>query len=632
MGKTPDQQWVQTLLSKYISPGKKLTVTQWANANRYLSKESSAEPGIWRTSRTPFLKGIMDSLSDPKVKETWFMKGSQTGGTEAGNNWLGFIIDHAPGPAMMIMGDEQSAKDNSLIRIDPMIENSPSLRSKVRSAREQDSGNTRLMKRFPGGYLSIISARSASKLRSKPIKYLFADEVDSYPGDVGGEGDPVKLAQKRLRTFTRAKSFAVSTPTIKGHSRIEKGYEQSDRRKYHVPCPHCGAKQELIWEQIKYTEDNPYTTYYECKSCKAKIHEHHKEKLLREGVWVATNPKAREGIVGFHLSSLYSPWTSWAEVVQIYLDSKDDPAAYITFVNHELGLPYEDKGEAPAWEKLFYRKGGYLRGQVPDGVLFLTAGVDIQQDRIECEVVGWGRGKESWSIDYFIFLGDTSTKGTGPWKELSELLERQFERVSGGSMPIWTMAIDQGYRKTQVFDFCMKYTQNRVIPVKGSYSLQSVISRPQPAYLVVSGKKTQISLYRYDVGDGIIKSEIYSYLKSEPEEGEYPPGYCHFPENYDESYFQMLTAEQLVQRENSKTKVITFAWEKIRERNESLDCRKYARSAAALRGIDSFSDKIWSQMEACYPTGEEKVQQNYSTKPRKTARKGRKIYSSGIRS
>ena len=246
-----------------LTPEPLLSISQWADRYRRLSQRASAEPGPWRTERTPYMREIMDGLSPSSpVERVVFMKGSQIGGTECGNNWIGYVIHKSPGPMMVVQPTVELAKRNSKQRIDPLIEESEVLRQLVKSPRSRDSGNTVLSKQFPGGVLVTTGANSAVGLRSMAVRYLFLDEVDAYPGDVDGEGDPVHLAYARTRTFSRRKVFLCSTPLITGLSRIEAAYLESDQRRYWVPCPHCGEFQVLKFERLRWPKGEPQKVSY----------------------------------------------------------------------------------------------------------------------------------------------------------------------------------------------------------------------------------------------------------------------------------------------------------------------------------------------------------------------------------
>jgi phage terminase large subunit GpA-like protein len=383
-------------------PDPLLTVSEWADRYRRLSQRASAEPGPWRTERTPYAKEIMDCLSaSSPVERVVLIKGAQLGGTEVGNNWLGYIIHQAPGPCLAVQPTVEMAKRNSKQRIDPLIEESEALRGLVSEPRSRDSGNTTLAKEFPGGMLVMTGANSAVGLRSMAVRYLFMDEVDAYPGDVDGEGDPIKLALARTRTFARRKIFMVSTPKITGLSKIEAAFDDSDQRRYWVPCPHCQEFQVLRFAQLRWPRQQPERAGYICEHCEGEIQNYQKHWMLPRGELRTASPGAGKA-AGFHLSSLYSPvgWFSWADVAVMFTEAQKNPALLQVFANTVLGETWAQQGDAPEWQRLYDRREDYPIGTVPPGGLLLTAGVDIQKDRIEVEVVAWGRGKESWSVDY----------------------------------------------------------------------------------------------------------------------------------------------------------------------------------------------------------------------------------------
>lgn len=585
-------QVVWVAASEAIRPDPILTVSEWADRHRFLSQRASAEPGAWRTDRTPYLREIMDCLSATSpVEKVVFMKGAQVGGTEAGNNWLGYVIDNCPGPMLMVQPTVEMAKRNSKTRIAPLIEESPSLRDKVRDPRSRDSGNSLLAKEFPGGVVVMAGANSAAGLRSMPVRFLFLDEPDAYPGDVDGEGDPCALAEARTRTFSRRKVFYVSTPTLAGRSRIEREFLDSDMRFFEVPCPLCGTYQQLVWPQMKWEEGHPETVRYECCHCGEQFEEHHKNKILTQGRWVPQNPEGKWR--GYHISSLYSPlgWWSWAQCVEASIQAQKSDEAMRVFQNTILGLTYADTGEAPDWELLYHRREQYPIGTVPDEAVFLTAGVDVQKDRIEMEVVGWGRNLESWSIDYQIIPGDTA--GDEVWELLSRAIRNEYPRGNGLSVPIRMTAIDTGYRTQEVYRWVKGQSALRVMAVKGREQQATIISQPSTVEVSVRGKRIRGGVKVWPVGVSVAKSELYGWLRrklpTNLEEG-LPFGWCHFPQ-HGEEYFRQLTAEALVSRIVRGYQ--KFQWEKTRERNEALDCRIYNRAACMAVGADRWDEKRW---------------------------------------
>ena len=392
-----------------LAPDPLLTVPEWSEKHRMLAARASAEPGRYRIARTPYMRAIMDALSpaDP-CRRVVFMKAAQVGATEGANCFIGFVIHQAPGPMLAVQPTVELAKRNSRQRIDPLIEESAALRSLVRPARSRDSGNTMLSKEFAGGILIMIGANSAVGLRSIPARYILLDEVDAYPASADEEGDPVTLAEARSLTFAhRRKVLLISTPTVKGFSHIEREYEASDQRRYFVPCPHCGYAQVLVFERLKWDTGKPETAAYHCAACETPIAEHYKTAMLAAGVWRATGTAADTSTIGFHLSALYSPvgWLSWEAVARAWIAAQGSDEAIRAFRNTILGETWVESGEAPDWQRLYDRRERWPAGTVPAGGLFLTAGADVQKDRIEVDVWAWGRGLESWLIDHVVIEG-----------------------------------------------------------------------------------------------------------------------------------------------------------------------------------------------------------------------------------
>jgi phage terminase large subunit GpA-like protein len=590
-----------------IKPDSPLTVSAWADKYRKLEKKSSAEPGQWRTARTPYLKEILDCLStNSGVEEVVLMKAAQIAGTEAILNAVGYMIDHAPGPILVVQPTVELAKRFSRQRLESMIRSTPRLAAKVAPSRMRDSGNTLLSKEFPGGILILTGANSAVGLRSIPARYLFCDEIDGYPIDVDEEGSPLQLAAARQRTFARRKRFYVSTPTIAGRSAIENAYETSDRRRYFVPCPYCEEMQPLEFSRLEWAKRKlpPEKAVYVCRKCERPIEERHKTQMLASGEWRAENPKVETR--GYHLNALYAPvgWISWGDIASGFVDTYRDPDKYRVFVNTVLGEVWTQRGEAPEWEKLMARREAYESGTVPRGALFLTAGVDVQKDRLVVEIVGWGRGKQSWSIDYGTLPGDTADLERGPWKQLDELLGRTFPHADGADMPVRMLAVDSGYNTSVVYAWARRYPMNRVLAVKGQAQGGVLIGSPTAVEVTVGGRKLKRGGRVWPVCTPIAKSELYGWLQLEPPEkgSEFPPGFCHFPE-YAEEYFKELTAEHLVAHKTRKG-FMRFEWELIPGRaNEMLDCRVYARAAASLAGLDRYRESDWAALQRALTGG-----------------------------
>lgn len=597
----PTNLWADSIWRRAIRPDPAMTVTEWADRNRFLSQRASAEPGRWDTARTPYLREIMDCLSSGSpVERVVFMKGAQIGGTEAGNNWLGYIMHLAPGPVMAVSPTVELAKRASRQRIDPLIEESPALRGLVQPARSRDSGNTVLSKEFPGGVLVLTGANSAVGLRSMPVRYLFLDEVDAYPADADGEGDPIGLAIQRTATFARRKILMVSTPTTAGVSRIEAAFDESDQRRYFVPCPDCGEFQILRWSNVKWKEIGLPVDQacYLCDHCGSLWPEHRKAWFLPRGEWRPT-AEGDSRTAGFHLSALYSPpgWYSWSQAARESEAAGRNPHRRKVFVNTALGETFAESSEAPDWHRLYDRREDYPPGLVPQGGLYLTAGADVQKDRIEVEVVAWGRDRESWSVDYLVLHGNPSQ--TGVWHQLDALLARDFKHTGGGVLSIGQFAIDTGGLHTnEVYSWAARHPPNRVMAVQGRAKSATALGSPTKVELTRAGRKFRRGAYLWPVGVSLLKSQLYGWLGQEsPSEGEdLPQGWCHFPTAYGEEYFKQLTAERLVRRQK-RNGFVSLEWELSRERNEALDCRIYAMAAAVAARLDSWGEQDWKAAE-----------------------------------
>ena len=578
-------------------PDPLLTVSEWADQYRVLSTRASAEPGPWRTERTPYLKEIMDCLSPSSpVERVVFMKGAQVGATECGNNWIGYVIHQAPGPMMAVQPTVEMAKRNSKQRIDPLIEESEVLRKLVRDPRSRDSGNTVLAKEFPGGVLVMTGANSAVGLRSMAARYLFLDEIDGYPGDVDDEGDPIQLVAARARTFARRKIYLVSTPKITGLSRIEAAFEESDQRRYWVPCPVCGEYQTLKFAQLTWPKGKPKQAVYVCEHCSARVENHQKHTMLARGEW---RPSAvGDGrTAGFWLSSLYSPvgWFSWADAAEMFEKARKNPTLLQVFVNTVLGETWAEAGDAPDWQRLYDRRENYRLGTVPAGGLFLVAGCDVQRDRLEIALVAWGRNRENWLTDYVVLDGDTSRPEV--WDRLTDLLNTTYPHASGARLGIVRMAVDSGFATPQVYAWAREQGPGRVLVTKGYETGSAPIGQPSAVEVTLDGRKIKRGVKVWPVATGMLKSELYGWLKLErptEESKPYPPGYCHFPQ-LPEEFFKQLTAEQLVPKVVKGYRKLE--WVKTRERNEALDTYVLCRAAATQFGMDRFGERQWKALE-----------------------------------
>ncbi len=585
-------------LLRGLKPDPILTVSEWSDQFRILPP-ASAEPGPFRTRRTPFMKEISDKLSatDP-AQIIFFQKCSQISGTETGNNWVGYTIDIAPAAMLYVMPTDTMMKNCSTTRIQPMISTTPALSKKIKPARSREGGNTMMRKEFEGGLIIMVGANSPNGVSSNPVKKVYLDEIDRYPANIGGEGDVIALAITRTSTYgATRKILGTSTPTIAGTSLINKEIKKTGQRRFHVPCPHCGGYQHLKFSNLKWTAGKYDKVAYECEHCHELIEERFKTKMLAAGHWVADFPELEDGITfGYLINALYSPygWYSWFTMAKEYDDALDDLPKMITFVNTKLGDVYETKGDAPDWQQLYNKRESYKLNVANNEVLFITAGVDIQKDRIEVEIVGWGKGKQSWSIDYRVLNGNTDTASNEVWNDLAKIINETWEREDGAILNLRMMAVDSGNNTAVVYEFCRKFPVSKVIPIKGKDEMALMVSQPRQVDTSRSGKKIgQTKVWM--VGVSLIKTELYGWLKLQRmDDQDYPHGYCHFP-MYDEHHFRSLTAEQVEYVKNKKG-FTQLSWVKKYERNERLDCRVYARAAAYVIGIDRLNDDDWETL------------------------------------
>lgn len=603
-----------------IYPDPPIAMDEWADKYRRLSEKSSPEPGQWKTSRVPFMAEPMQSLSTTTdVQDVSLMKGTQISGTETGNNFVGYVIDHVPGSMMVVQPTLDMGKRYSRQRVDPMINDMPILKEKVATSKSRDGGNTLLEKDFIGGYLVITGANSATGLRSMPVRFLFMDETDAYPFDLDNEGDPEQLAVKRTQNFSRKKILRVSTPTVDGMSRIQKSFLRGDQRYYHVPCPHCGSAQKLVWDQLKWNknlprEQQPASVYYECKDCHEPILEHEKTNMLALGTWIPENPDAPAHRRSYHINSLYSPlgWYSWANAVEDFLDAQGDIELLKTFTNTVLAEVWKESINDVSAKMLQSKAEPYEMGIVPKGGLEITAGVDTQDDRLEVYVYAWGRSEESWLVDYTVIFGDPGIppeeqwtteqaelyKASGtksPWDELTDYLHKPWPMATGHQLFISQYAVDTGGHHTHdVYNFVRRNQRHGAIAVKGaSQSNKPIIGRPSWIDIDWRGRTIKRGLQLYMVGTDTAKSTIYNRYQKEEKGG---AGYMHYPDGLPLEIFEQLTAEKLTRRYRKGFAI--YEWTKSSaSRNEGTDCTVYAYAAALKLGIHRYSNAKWDSLE-----------------------------------
>ena len=562
-------------VNKAWAPPPRMTVTEWADAFRQMSSENCAEPGRFKSERAPYQRGPMDAISDPLIETVTIMSSAQVGKNEICHNGLGWIIDLNPGPILWVAPTEKAGEKWSKTRLAPMLRDTPRLRLKVADPKSRDTGNTILEKQFPSGLLFIVGSNAPSGLASQPIQYVFGDEIDRMEDSAGTEGDILALAAKRTTTYPgRRKLVWVSTPGIKGISRISKSWEKSDQRRYFMPCPHC---QELItfrWRDPDGTyrviwphaPEQPEKAHYVCDQCGGVITDAHKHRMLQAGDWIAGRPEVK-GHAGFHLNELYSPWRTFGDVAKAFVEATSlGPKSLMVWVNTSLGEPWDPRDGEDLQAQGLKKRREPFEAEVPLGVGYLTLGGDIQDDRWEYIIRGWGRGGESWLIKRGMVTGNPGLAGF--WDQVDQVLLSEHRHESGFPMRINAACLDSGgHFNKQVLAFCRPRSPRRVFAIKGA-------SRPLQKPVVRSNNKSKL----WQVDTVALKDTFFACLRVETP----GPGYLHWPESLMDDYFDQITSEKVVYRTASG--LTRRVYQKIAEgiRNEALDCEVYAAAAWEL--------------------------------------------------
>lgn len=564
------------IAAEAIRPDPDLTLVEWAERHYHLDTASSPHAGQYRVAKTPYCAEPLNRLSphDTETEQVVLMFGSQLGKTTIGLIFTGYSLAQSPSSLLVVMPTVDLAHDHSRTRIEPMIEASPQLRERVPPRRSRDGGNAVLRKQAPGAALMLAGANAPAGLSSKPIRRLILDEEDRYPLDSGGEGSPSALAIQRTAFFFNRKILRMSTPTRAGASRIAQAFEQTDQRRYFVPCPRCGAFQTLKWAGVHWEAGRELEAWYECEHCSGRIANHEKTWMLARGEWRATAVGLR-GRAGYHLSSLYAPVgaLSWGKLAEEFVNAKrlNDPTLLQAFVNTKLAETWdardakaidrdalEARAVAESWAKV-----------APAGVVAITAGADVQADRIEVEAVGWGEQEESWSLDYTVLEGDTTAPEV--WEALDRYLDRRWAHQSSTvDLPIALACIDANYRQDAVLRFVRR--RRRAFAVIGR-------DGDRPIWPRASNERGRAKrgLRRGDVrvvGVDAAKERLFARLETTS-----GPGACYWPAGRPSSWFEGLASEYRAVRYVRGREVIN--WTPLRQgiRNEPLDCRVYAMAA-----------------------------------------------------
>lgn len=574
----------------------RLTLSAWADAYRVISPENSPEPGRWRTARAPFLREIMDACCDPAVERVVFKKSAQVGWTETVNNVVGYHVHQLPSPILVLQPTVDAAKMWSKERLTPMLRDTPVLRGKVKESGRRDAKNTLQLKVFPGGYLAVVGSNSAVGLRSRPIRVVIGDEVDAYGVSAKaahGEGDPLALAIKRTANFWNRKILEGSTPTVKGLSRIERDYELSDQRRYLVPCPFCGHAQELRWANIRWENGDPQTAAYLCGTfdpagtltagCGALIPESRKAAMVAAGHWVPQRPG--RPIRGYHIWAAYSLFVSWAQLVTEFLDAQGNPERLRVWVNTVLGETWDETGEKIESDALVARREPGTGETVPAWAAALTAGVDVQADRLEVSVWAWGPQDESGLLRHEVLWGDPGLPEV--WDRLAVVLFRKWPHASGATLELRGACVDSGYHTDEVYRFTTRHRARNVYATKGS----------SEAAVAAVGKPSKVNRGRtllFPIGTVAIKDSLFSRLKVATR----GPGYVHFP-MVEEEYFRQLTAEAVQVRYHQRRPIRAYV--KHYERNEALDCAVLAQAAREILGLRDQLASLWARLQPTAP-------------------------------
>lgn len=608
-----DASWVRAryaaaraIRARLVLPPR-LTGSEWADAHRVLSPESSAEPGPWKTSRVIYLKEILDAACDRVTQDLTIVKCSQSAGSEVLLNAAGFFMDQEPSPILVIQPNvKPMAEAFSKDRVAPMIRDCGVLRGKVRDPRSRDSGNTVLHKIFPGGQMTIAGANSPAGLASRPIRVLLADELDRWKASAGTEGDPLALGTKRQVTFRhRKKAIKVSSPGNELESRIAKEWTLSDQRHYYVPCPHCGHEQpfewrdtggkpdiapgtgayRLIWEKDKTGDDvvhKPETAQYVCRECACLIAETYKAWMMSKGKWVKHNPASKRA--GWHISGFMSPWVRWSDIAAEFLRVNEDAEQLKTFFNTTLGLLWVGQGEKVDPSSLASRRDAY-RAEVPAPVGALTAFIDVHGDRIELDVHGWAAKEEWYHIRLEKLYGDPEFDDV--WQRARTTIEKEWQHEGGATMRISAVFVDSGFKQDVVFKFVKSMGGGRVFASKGADNAKQPLSR--------ASKANRDGVKVFTVNPTTFKDVLFARLKKKAP----GPGFMHFgPEaqtGADDAYFMQYAAEKrLVEFVNNRP-VVKYI-NPAKKRNEAID--HYVGNLAALRSRGDATGQRLGQMAA----------------------------------
>ena len=652
-------QRLREMLLGALKPVPDISITEWAEQNIYLPKKVTSEEGPFRIARTPYLREIMDCMhpSNP-INEVIVWSGTQLGKTQSIFNSVFFNIVNAPAGILFGFSNTEEMKKMIQNRFDPIVDANPIIRERIFAQRAGRSGDTLNFKDFPGGDISFASGEAPAAWISNPRRYIYIDEADAMPKDLNGKGDVYELAKDRVSSWGNRYKIYMSSTTTNKSSRIKKEYELTEMSKYFVPCPHCGHYQLIDWARFHWEVDNLIVNdvWMDCEECGYHIHDYDKEYMLPRGEWRATNPlPTPKNKRGFWISGLYAPvgWQSWKGCVETYLKAtRDRDVTKLTaFFNSILAMPYEEYSDRPDWQRLYNlsRGSGYISGQIPKDVLFLTSATDVQENRLETEIKGWCRNGRSKSIATFKFFcrqdEKTDTISAKCWDEYqSTILDGQFIREDGVCLRTVQNAIDRSYNTITVNAFWQNYCRiEESRGLKGDYRLTQVRGRDNTNDIISSfkldkpgqkgakrlskNKKRKDGVFFFiDVGVSVLKTQIYKDLNEEDNVERTKPNIMIFPADYDEEFFKQLTAEEWIPPD-SKHK--HGHWDNPRHRNEALDLSVYNRAMWYLIGAYEFTDANYDYIESQYSMSKKAVKAEVQRKKKATVRvlnKGGDIY------
>lgn len=593
--KTARELW-QYISKNGLKPLPKTSVSNWADNHRMLSSGISAEPGKWKTSRAPYQKDIMNAFTEPGIHRVVVKSSSQIGKSDMMNNVIGRFAHLDPCAIMMIQPTIDMAQDYSKTRIAPMIRDTKVLNNLFYDVKSRDANNTILSKVFPGGRLIMCGANSPAGLASRPIRILLADEVDRFPDSAGTEGDPVDLAAKRMTTFWNSCMGLFSTPTNEGSSRIDEEYLAGTQEEWQHKCPNCGEYHLLRhidmtvdYKEIK-TPSGKKTVIvndvkWRCPHCGFSFSE--KEMKQTPQKYISRNADAlKNGIRSFFVNGFTSPWMTWTRIMREWLEAKGDPEREKVIMNTVFGESYKQKG-AFEDEQIFLRRRESYGAELPNGVLLLTAAIDTQDNRLEYEVVGWGKEEECWGIRKGIVLGAPNQART--WKEIDNILDKTYHFADGKGLKVVRTFIDSGGHYTSdVYNYCQKNFHKQRFAIKG---------RGGPGipliYKIAKANNAKAPLILLGVDDG--KQQIMDRLSIDSP----GPLYFHFPQDegikelsnrgYDDLYFKGIISEH--KKVYKRNGVLREVWETTKNvRNEPLDLRNY--NLACMKSLKPDWDKL----------------------------------------